>query len=585
MQEHALVGDLAVIGLLAVATALGLHRLGLPATIGFLITGSVAGPHGLHLIDDTEQITQIAEVGVILLLFAIGLEFSLSRLRFIWRTVALGGSLQVGVTTAAAVAILVIAGDSVERALVFGFVVALSSTVVVLRVLSVRGELAAPHGRFTIGALIFQDLLIVPLTLLVPVLADGGGGGFVLEAGWALARATLAIAAMVLVARFVVPRVFGAVDATRTREVFLLMVISVALGSAWLMNLLGLSVALGAFLAGLLLADTDYRHRATSDIIPLRDAFTSFFFISLGMLVDWRVFVQEPLLAALIVLGLVPGKALISSLAALAMRYPARAAWRAGIYLSQFGEFGYVVLILGANEGLIGSSEVRLIVTTGVVSIILSRLLMRWASEMRAGEALLRPLERLLRARGIDEPTPEDAALAGHVVVAGFGVAGRMLVRSLARAGIPYLVLELNAETVRAARGEHEHVYYGDVTSPEALAHARIAHARALVLLINDPSAARGAIVAARKASPEIPLLVRTRYVAERAGLLALGADQVVCEEVGSGAEMSAHVLRVLGLDAPSIRRQIGETLVDIEAGDLSSSSGDWIEALGDRPR
>ena len=220
MQEHALVGDLAVIGLLAVATALGLHRLGMPATIGFLITGSIAGPHGLHLIDDTEQITQIAEVGVILLLFAIGLEFSLSRLRFIWRTVALGGSLQVGVTTAAAVAILVIAGDSVERALVFGFVVALSSTVVVLRVLSVRGELAAPHGRFTIGALIFQDLLIVPLTLLVPVLADGGGGGFVLEAGWALARATLAIAAMVLVARFVVPRVFGAVDATRTREVF-----------------------------------------------------------------------------------------------------------------------------------------------------------------------------------------------------------------------------------------------------------------------------------------------------------------------------------------------------------------------------
>ena len=270
---------------------------------------------------------------------------------------------------------------------------------------------------------------------------------------------------------------------------------------------------------------------------------------------------QEPLLAALIVLGLVPGKALISSLAALAMRYPARAAWRAGVYLSQFGEFGYVVLILGANEGLIASSEVRLIVTTGVVSIIVSRLLMRWATEMRAGETLLRPLARLLRARGIDEPTPEDAALAGHVVVAGFGVAGRMLARTLAQAGIPYLVLELNAETVRAARGEHEHVYYGDVTSPEALAHARIAHARALVLLISDPPAARGAIVAAREVRPDIPMLVRTRYVAERAGLLALGADQVVCEELESGMEVTAHVLRVLGFDAPSIHRQIGETL------------------------
>ena len=235
----------------------------------------------------------------------------------------------------------------------------------VLRVLAVRGELAAPHGRFTVGALIFQDLLIIPLTLLVPVLAGGDGSRFLLDAGWALLRATLAMAAMLGVARVLIPRLFAAVDATRTREVFLLTVISVALGSAWLMNQLGLSVALGAFIAGLLLADTDYRHRATSDIIPLRDVFTSFFFISLGMLVDWDVFLEQPLLALLIVLGLVPGKALIASLAAVAMRYPAQAAWRAGFYLAQFGEFGYVVLILGANEGLIASDEVRLIVTTG----------------------------------------------------------------------------------------------------------------------------------------------------------------------------------------------------------------------------
>ena len=360
MAEQELFGELAVIGALAVATTLGLHRFGLPATIGFLITGAVAGPHGLGFVGDTEHITQIAEIGVILLLFAIGLEFSLSRLRFIWRAVAIGGSLQVGVTTAAALAILVLAGDTVERGLVFGLVVALSSTVVVLRVLDVRGELDAPHGRFIVGALIFQDLLVIPLTLLVPVLASGDSSGFMLEAGWALGRATLAVGAVLLVARYLVPRVFSAVDATRTREVFLLTVISIALGSAWLMNQIGLSFALGAFLAGILLADTDYSHRATSDIIPLRDAFTSFFFISLGMLVDWRVFTDEPVLAVLIVLGLVPGKALIASIAALAMRYPAQAAWRSGIYLAQFGEFGYVVLVLGASEGLITSSELRL---------------------------------------------------------------------------------------------------------------------------------------------------------------------------------------------------------------------------------
>ena len=583
VHEHALVGELAIIGLLAVGTTLGLHRFGLPATVGFLITGSIAGPHGLHLVANTEHIMQIAEIGVILLLFAIGLEFSLSRLRFIWRTVAIGGSLQVGITTAVALAILVIAGDTVERGLVFGFIVALSSTVVVLRVLSVRGELAAPHGRFTVGALIFQDLLIVPLTLLVPVLAGGEGGRFIVDAGWALARAGLAILAMVLVARFVVPRFFGAVDATRTREVFLLTVISVALGSAWLMNQLGLSVALGAFLAGLLLADTDYRHRATSDIVPLRDAFTSLFFISLGMLVDWRVLVEQPLLAALIVLGLVPGKWLIASLAAIAMRYPAQAAWRAGVYLSQFGEFGYVVLILGANQGLVTSDEVRLIVTTGVLSIILSRMLMHWTGEMHAGEAILRPLERLLGARGIDEPTQQDAALSGHVIVAGFGVAGRMLARTLANADVPFVVLELNAETVRAAREEHEHVYYGDVTSLEALEHARLAHASALAILINDPPSARRAITVTREERPDLPVLVRTRYVAERDGLLALGAEHVICEEIESGAEMSANVLQVLGLDAPEIRQRVGDAMEDAEAGNLSRGTREWIAMLGER--
>ncbi len=585
MAEQELFGELAVIGALAVATTVGLHRFGLPSTIGFLITGALAGPHGLGLVGDTEHITQIAEIGVILLLFAIGLEFSLSRLRFIWRAVAIGGSLQVGVTTLAALAILVVMGDTVERGIVFGLVVALSSTVVVLRVLDVRGEIDAPHGRFIVGALIFQDLLVVPLTLLVPVLASGDSSGFMFEVAWALARATLAIGAVLFVARFLVPRLFNAVDTTRTREVFLLTVISIALGSAWLMNQIGLSFALGAFLAGVLLADTDYSHRATSDIIPLRDAFTSFFFISLGMLVDWRVFTDEPVLAVLIVAGLVLGKAFVASLAALAMRNPASVAWRSGVYLAQFGEFGYVVLLLGASEGLITSSELRLVVTTGVLSIVLSRALMHWTGGLHAGEALLRPLERLLRARGIDEPTAQDAFLTDHVVIAGYGVAGRLLARTLAQAQIPYVILELNAETVREARREYAHVYYGDVTSPEALAHARLGHARVLVLLISDPPAARRAIATAHAEWPNVPILVRTRYVAERDGLLALGAAQVVCEELEGGTEMSAWVLRLLGLDAAAIRSGISGALASSTVGDFTGATGEWIEAVDEQPQ
>ncbi len=579
MAEQELFGELAVIGGLAVVTTVGLSRVGLPATIGFLTTGALAGPHGVGLVGDTDHIEQIAEIGVILLLFAIGLEFSLQRLRFIWRAVALGGSLQVGVTTLAALGILVLAGDTVERGIVFGLVVALSSTVVVLRVLDVRGELDAPHGRFIVGALIFQDLLVIPLTLLVPVLASGDTSGFALEAAWALIRATLAVGVVLVVARFIVPRVFDAVAATRTREVFLLTVITIALGSAWLMNQLGLSFALGAFLAGIMLADTDYSHRATSDIIPLRDAFTSFFFISLGMLVDWRVFTDDPMIAVLIVLGLVLGKALVASLAALAMRNPASVAWRSGIYLAQFGEFGYVVLLLGASEGLVTSSELKLVVTTGVVSIVLSRMLMHWTGGLHAGEGLLRPLERLLRARGIDEPIAQDAFLTDHVVIAGYGVAGQLLARTLAQARVPYVILELNAETVRDARREYTHVYYGDVTSPEALAHARLGHARVLVLLISDPPAAQRAIVTAHAEWPNVPILVRTRYVGERDGLLALGATQVVCEELEGGTEMSAWVLRMIGQNPGEIRSGISDALASSAAGDLTGATGEWIEA------
>jgi len=584
VAEQELFGELAVIGGLAVVTTVGLSRVGLPPTIGFLMTGALAGPHGVGLVGDTEHIEQIAEIGVILLLFAIGLEFSLARLRFIWRAVALGGSLQVGVTTLAALGILLLAGDTVERGVVFGLVVALSSTVVVLRVLDVRGELDAPHGRFIVGALIFQDLLVIPLTLLVPVLAGGDTSRFAIDAAWALARAALAVGAVLVVARYLVPRVFDAVDATRTREVFLLTVITIALGSAWLMNQLGLSFALGAFLAGIMLADTDYSHRATSDIIPLRDAFTSFFFISLGMLVDWRVFTDDPMLAVLIVIGLVLGKAFIASLAALAMRNPASVAWRSGVYLAQFGEFGYVVLLLGASEGLVTSSELRLVVTTGVVSIVLSRMLMRWTGGLHAGEALLRPLERLLRARGIDEPTAQDAFLTDHVVIAGYGVAGQLLARTLAQARVPYVILELNAETVRDARREYTHVYYGDVTSTEALAHARLGHARVLVLLISDAPAARRAIVTAHAEWPNVPILVRTRYVAERDGLLALGASQVVCEELEGGTEMSAWVLRMIGLDSAAIRSEITDALASSTVGDLTEATGEWV-AAADAPQ
>jgi CPA2 family monovalent cation:H+ antiporter-2 len=577
-EGQGLLGELALVGAVAVAAMLVLHRIRVPAFGGLLVGGAIAGPTGLGLIGDVQEIQEIAEIGVILLLFSIGLEFSMARLRFIWRAVSIGGSLQVGLTAGAVLILLLALGDTLERGILFGSAVALSSTAIVLRALSERGELDAPHGRFIVGTLLFQDLLVVPLTLLVPLLGEAEEGTSPLAILGALLVAMAGVLLVAAVARLAIPVFFQVVAATKSREIFLLAVLSVGIGAAWVMSALGLSVALGAFLAGMILADTEYRHRAMSELIPLRDAFGSLFFISLGLLFDWRALVDDPVPTLLVLAGLVLGKAVIATLVAMVgMRYPAGAAWRAGVSLAQFGEFGFVVLLLGVGEGLATTEEIRLLVTAGVMSMLLSRLAIAAAPSMRAGEAVLRPLERLLRVRGADEMRPEDEGLSGHVVVVGYGVAGQLLAASLKSAGRPYLVLELDAERVRQARRAGEPVYYGDITSPETLNYTRVRRARALVLLINDPEAVRRALEGARSFVPSTPIIARTRYVREREELLRLGADYVVCEELEAGAEIAAHVLRALGMEGGEIYRAVENAIMGAGHASITGERQSWL--------
>lgn len=544
MEDASLVRDLAILGWLAVITAVALSRLQLPVVAGFLVAGAVFGPDGAGLLTDTDEIREIADIGVVLLLFGIGLEFSLERLRYIWRSVAIGGAFQVGLTAAMVFVALLLIGDTVQRSLLFGFVIALSSTAVVLRALTVRGEIDAPHGRFTVGVLIFQDLSVVPLVLLVPVLAGEGGGAAVRAGGEALLTAALAIAMTIVAGRVVIPRLFRVIDAARSREVFLLAVLSVGLGTAWVMSELGLSLALGALLAGMVLAEAGYGERAVTSALPLRDVLLSVFFISLGMLFDPAVLIEEPVAVIAIIVTLLLGKTVIAAIAATLMRYPPRAAWLAAVSLAQFGEFGFVLLALAEGDALITPDETRLVVSAGIVSMVISRIAMGLAPHLRAGEAALRPLERLMRTSAVDEAASELRALSGHIVLSGFGVAGRLLAHAANEASIPLIVLDVNAERVRDARESGAPVYYGDVTSEEALRHAGIDRARALVLLINDPDALRRAVAAAREQAPEVFIIARSRYVVERETLMRLGADLVVYEELEAGLEVATRVLR-----------------------------------------
>ncbi|MDQ3037084.1 MAG: cation:proton antiporter [Myxococcota bacterium] len=585
-------GDLAIIAGIGVLVSIVLARLRLPTVTGLLLAGAIAGPHGLSLVSSSEAITALAELGVVLLLFSIGLELSIERMRTIFGRVALGGVAQVVLTILVATGIALGIGREVGPAVLFGFVFALSSTAIVLRALSERRELDAPHGRFIVAALLFQDLCVVPMVLIVPIL---GSGATALEAStaiaWALAKAVALVAAMYLISRWLVPRAMAWVDASRSREVFQLAVLGICIGTAWLSAVAGLSLALGAFLGGMVVADTGFGHRALSDVLPVRDIFVSIFFVSLGMLFDGGTVIASPLAVGLLVIGFLFGKGLLATLAAMAMHFPPRAAWLAGVGLAQFGEFGFVIATLGVEAGVITVGELQVLLSAGILSMFATPVLVRIAPHLSAGERLLAPLAKVMGVCSIGEPD-ETETLSGHVVVVGYGVAGRLVARSLERSGIRYLVIELNAQAVRDARAHGKPVYYGDATSSDSLENASLARASALVLVANDPSATARVVRVARKISADLPILVRAHYVQDRVALEELGADEVVLEEVESGIEIVARVLRLLEQPRNVIDEQVRDarstlpvsarrtTLPRHKAGDVSALASMKIDTV-----
>lgn len=558
MEEIPLLSEIAAISTVSVLVTVLLGKLHLPTVTGLILSGVLMGPNALGWVSDVHAIQMIAEVGVVFLLFTIGLEFSLSRLRNIFQQVALGGLVQVGLTTSLIAAAAIFFGVEPRPAVFIGFVFALSSTAMVLRTLNERRELDAPHGRFIVGTLIFQDLCVVPMVLLVPLLAgDQGGSGLLVEITTAMGIAILVVVTVLSLSRFILPRVFRWVDAENSREIFLLAVVAICVGTAWLTSQVGLSLALGAFLGGIILADTEYSHRAMSDMLPLRDAFVSIFFISLGMFFDVAIVQQHPVLVLGFLVAFVFGKGLIATLSAMVMRFPARVAWLAGAGLAQFGEFGFVLIQLGRQEGVLPMEQLDPLLNAGIISMIITPLLVRLAPHVTAGERILEPLEKLLGARGIDQFDTIENTMSDHVVVIGYGLAGRMITDALQANHISVVALELNAENVRAGRRRGDPVYYADATSLEALGHAHLNQARAVVILINDRAATLRVLDSIRRLTTEIPVFVRGHYLGEGQHYLNMGATEFVAGEVESGLEILNRVLGEMGLSSDVIEHEI----------------------------
>ncbi len=549
MTELHVLGDLVVLFGAALVVVLVLRRLRLPTIAGFLVAGALIGPSGFGWIRDAHEIESLAEIGVVLLLFTIGLEFSLKELRRLGPVLIVGGGLQVTLTVLAVALAAAYGGFSPFEGVFFGFLAALSSTAIVLKGLAERGETDAPHGRLIVGVLLFQDICVVPMILLVPMLAGQGGGPLAVTK--ALGTAALVVVATLLLARRVVPWALHLVALSRGRDLFILAVVIICAGIAWLTSLAGLSLALGAFLAGVVLADSEYGHQAFADVLPLREIFTSLFFVSMGMLLDVRVLVAAPGTVLGLVGALLVGKTLLATVAGLAARFPAQVALAAGLSLAQVGEFSFVLASVGRRFGLLDATEMRIFVGASVITMLISPFALRAAPHLAARAGRLRALDRLL-GRSREELSRVSTPLSGHIVVLGFGVGGEMLAEILRNANVPFAVVDINAERVRDARRRGEPVYYGDVTSPDTLGHVRVGDAQQVAVLLNDPLATQRAVRSVRQQAPGVPILARARYVADVPVLLQEGATMVVAQEYEASLKIIGEVMRRAQLATPS---------------------------------
>lgn len=549
MPEFAILRDIVILLALTLAVAWLFSRLRLSPIVGYLATGMLAGPHGLHLIRAALEVEVVAEVGVILLLFTIGLEFSFTRILRLKRLMLVSGTAQLAIT---AILVFIAArtlGLGSAAAWTLAMALALSSTAIVLKLLLEGGEIDTAHGRVSLAILIFQDLAVVFFLVALPLLG-GDTDGF---SGAGLGRAALLLGGLFLFSRYGLQPLLRGVLKARSPELFRITVLVLVLATAWVTAEAGLSLALGAFLAGLALAESPYSHQALGDILPFRDTFLAVFFVSIGMLVDLQLVAAHWQMTLGLCLALTLLKAAAAGGAALLSGYPLRIALLCGLLLFQVGEFSFVLLKQALALELLPEPVYQTTLAVIALTMVATPLLARHAPALAAA------LASRFGWGGELEPEirEETGNLEGHVIIAGYGLSGRNVGRALREMNIPYLHVEMNGELVQKGRQAGDLVLYGDATSAAVLEGAGLARARALVLAINDPSALARAIRTAREHHPALYILARTRFVGELDYLTTLGADEVIPDEFEASLQLAAVLLRRFGLAEGRILQQL----------------------------
>jgi CPA2 family monovalent cation:H+ antiporter-2 len=546
VAEMPLLSDIVVIFGLSTLVILLFTQLKLPTIIGYLLTGAIAGPYGLSLVDASTAVDVLSEIGVILLLFVIGMEFSLRSLMAIKRAVFIGGSLQVSFTIGVTALLSYLFGFSWNIAVFFGFLFALSSTAIVLKLLQESGQVNTISGRTTLAILIFQDIIIVPLVLFTPMLA-GESDNIFLSLFYMLLKGVFVIGLTIIGAKYLIPQLLYRIAKTRNEELFLLSIIVTCFAVAYVTSLLGLSLGLGAFLAGLIISESEYSHHATGKILPFREIFLSFFFVSVGMLFDISFLVEHiVIILALLVLTFLV-KFLVVSLSVKSIGSNFKEAFIVGFSIFQVGEFSLLLAKEGLKYELLDNTTYQYFLAISILTMAITPFVLKQREHL-ACRVLNTPVPQKIKDKfdqrpSLPEVTLDKHELSDHLVIIGYGLNGRNLSKAAKRAKIPYVIIEMNPETVRVEAAKGEPIIYGDAANSVVLEHVQIHRARVAVIAISNQPATRGIVTNIRESSQSAFIIVRTRYVNEIESLINLGADEVIPEEFETSIEIFTRVL------------------------------------------
>jgi len=552
MEELSLLSSMAIVLGVALIGGMAVRLLKLPVILGYLLSGIVIGPFGLRLIQDVDEVETMATIGVVLLMFALGLEFSLKTLRRVGRIALMGGTAQIAATVALGVMMGWLLGWSIREAVLFGMFISLSSTIIVLKTLMDRGELGSPHGRVMIGILLVQDLSVVPMMVILPSLEESGMA-LLGALGWAVLKAIAFLAVIFVLGFWVFPMFMRRVAGVGSRELFLLTVICVGLGAAYGAYQAGLSIALGAFVAGLLVSESDYAYQALADVRPLRDVFAVLFFVSLGMLIDPGFIAENPGEVAAVVAAIVVGKFLITSFVPLVFRYSAKTTLFVGSGMFQIGEFSFILAALALELELISNYLYSLTLTAALITMLLTPFAMNLVSGLYCRLVQSERGSKLLSS-GLDpDPMDEGKPLTNHVVICGYGRVSRNLGRVLERRKFSYLVIDIDPRVISSARERGIPCIYGDASNPEILAQAQLARARVLVVTFPDPIATRLAVENARRINSRLDVVARVHRDEDTESLKGLGVAELVRPELEAGLEIIRHTLHRFGLTTQEI--------------------------------